>query len=117
MRIKTGTVRKANHRRMLKRAKGFRGRRGNCYKLAKRSVEKALKYSYRDRKVRRREFRALWNIRINAAARVHGLTYSRLINGLKRANLALDRKALAELAIHDAQAFGAVAEKARAALA
>lgn len=117
MRVKTGVVRKANHRRMLKRAKGFRGRRGNCYKLAKRSVEKALKYSYRDRKVRSREFRALWNIRINAAARENGMTYSSLIHGLKRAQIALNRKSLADIALHDAKAFAGIAAKARAALA
>jgi len=116
MRVSTGVVRHRHHRRMLKRSKGFRGRRKNCYKLAKRSVEKALKYSYRDRKVRRRDFRTLWNIRINAAARAHGLSYSKLIHGLKRANIALNRKSLAELAVNDQRAFAGVVAKAAAAL-
>jgi large subunit ribosomal protein L20 len=97
-------------------AEGFRGRRKNCFKLAKLSVEKALQYAYRDRRAKKREFRALWIIRINAAARLCGLSYSSFIRGVSQAGIDLDRKVLAELAYSDPAAFAVVAEKAKAAL-
>ena len=117
MRVKTGTVRKRRHNKFLKRAEGFKGRRKSCFKFAKRAVGRAQRAAYRDRRRKKREFRSLWIIRINAAARAAGISYSRLVRGLKAANIGIDRKILAELAAQDAQAFGAIAERAKAALA
>jgi len=116
-RVKRGVTARAKHRKVLEAAKGFRGRAGNTIRMAKQKVEKSLQYAYRDRKVRKREFRALWIQRINAAVRVEGLTYAQFIHGLKAAGLELDRKVLADLAYHDAAAFAAVVEKAKAARA
>jgi large subunit ribosomal protein L20 len=100
----------------LKLAEGFRGRRKSCFKLAKRAVEKALQFSYRDRRAKKRDFRGLWIVRINAAARLNGMSYSRFICGLTKANIELDRKVLAEIAFHDPASFAVIAEKAKAAL-
>jgi large subunit ribosomal protein L20 len=100
----------------LKLAEGFRGRRKDCFKLAKRAVEKALQFSYRDRRAKKRDFRGLWIVRINAAARLNGLSYSRFIKGLSNANIELDRKVLAEMAYSDPASFAVVAERAKAAL-
>jgi large subunit ribosomal protein L20 len=102
---------------MLERAKGFRGRRSSCFKLAKRAVEKAGQHAYEGRKMKKRNFRSLWIMRINAASRLSGLSYSRFMNGLKGAGIELNRKVLADLAANDPVAFASVAEKARAALA
>ncbi len=101
-------------RKLLKLAKGYWGRRSNVYTVAKHSVEKGLQYAYRDRRQRKRQFRRLWIARINAAARLNGTTYSRLINGLKHADVPLNRKVLADLAVNDAEAFTAVVEQASA---
>ena len=101
-------------RKILKQAKGYWGRRGNVYTVAKHSVEKGMQYAYRDRRARKRQFRRLWIARINAAARQNGTTYSRLINGLKKANVSLNRKVLADLAVHDKDAFTAVVKLAAA---
>ncbi|MFQ3623364.1 MAG: 50S ribosomal protein L20 [Acetobacteraceae bacterium] len=116
-RVKRGVTAHARHKKVLERAKGFRGRAGNTIRMAKQKVEKSLQYAYRDRKVRKREFRALWIQRINAAVREKGLTYSQFIAGLKAAGLELDRKVLAELAFNEPDAFAAVVEKAAAARA
>ena len=115
-RVKRGT--KARHRRkkIMKLAKGNVGGRRKLYRAARETVEKGLAFAYRDRRVRKRDFRALWIQRINAAARECGLSYSRFIQGLKQAGIEMDRKVLAELAIHDSQAFGQLAERVRAAL-
>tara|TARA_B100000676_G_scaffold269166_1_gene284901 strand:+ start:673 stop:984 length:312 start_codon:yes stop_codon:yes gene_type:complete len=102
---------------VLLRAKGYRGARKNVFRVANQAVMKADQYAYRDRRQRKRQFRTLWIVRINAAARVHELSYSRLIDGLNRANIELDRKALADLAVNDEAAFAALAERAKAALA
>ncbi len=114
MRVKRGF--KARHRRnrVLKLAKGFRGRRNGCYKRAVEAVERAMMQSARGRRVRRRDFRSLWIARINAAARLSGLSYSKLIHGLKKAKIALDRKVLADIAVADPQAFAAIARRAAA---
>lgn len=116
-RVKRGVTAKARHKKILKKAKGFSQARRRLFKTAKQAVIKAGQYAYRDRRVRKREFRALWIARINAGARLHGLSYSRLMNGLKLAGVEVDRKILADLAVADAAAFGALAEKARMALA
>lgn len=116
-RVKRGVTKHARHKKVLDLAKGYVGRSGHAYRPALERVEKALQYAFRDRRAKKREFRALWVQRINAAARAHGLSYSRLISGLRKASIEIDRKALADLAVHDAAAFGAVAEKAKAALA
>ncbi|MFO1377449.1 MAG: 50S ribosomal protein L20 [Steroidobacteraceae bacterium] len=116
-RVKRGVIAGRRHKKVLKKAKGYYGARSKVYRVAKQAVIKAGQYAFRDRRAKKREFRALWVQRINAAARVHGLSYSRLISGLKKASIEIDRKALADLAVHDAAAFGAVAEKAKAALA
>ena len=116
MRVKGGTVSRRRHKRKLKLAEGFRGRRGDCFKLAKRSVEKALQYAYRDRRAKKREFRALWITRINAAARLCGLTYSSFIVGVGKAGIEMDRKVLAEIAYSDPKVFSSIAERAKAAL-
>jgi large subunit ribosomal protein L20 len=116
MRVKRGYTSRRRHKRRLKLAEGFRGRRSDCFKLAKRSVEKALQYAYRDRRAKKRDFRGLWIVRINAAARINGLSYSALIRGLANAQVELDRKVLAELAFTDPASFAVVAERAKAAL-
>ena len=116
-RVKRGVVSHAKHKKVLEQAKGFYGRRKNTIRTAKAAVDKAGQYAYRDRKVRKRSFRALWIQRINAAARLEGLTYSRFMNGLERAGIEVDRKVLADIAGQDPAAFKAIADKVRAALA
>jgi large subunit ribosomal protein L20 len=115
-RVKRGVVAKARHKKILNKAKGYYGARSKVYRVAKQAVIKAGQYAYRDRRVRKREFRALWITRINAAARLNGLSYSRFINGLSKAGIEVDRKILADLAVHDAVAFSALAEQAKAEL-
>ena len=115
-RIKRGTVSHARHKKVLDQAKGYYGARSRVFRVAKQAVIKAGQYAYRDRRQRRRQFRALWIIRINAAARQFDLSYSRLIDGLNKANIVIDRKILAELAVHDIEAFGKIAEKAKTSL-
>lgn len=115
MRVKKGFKARRRRNKILKLAKGFRGRRKNCYKRANQAVERALDYAARDRAAKKRNFRALWIVRINAAARSVGLSYSRLIAGLTKAKVAIDRKILADLAVHDPAGFGAVAQIAKAA--
>ena len=115
MRVKKGVKARRRRNRILKLAKGYRGRRKNCYKRATQAVERALDYASRDRARRKREFRALWIVRINAAARNVGLSYSKLIAGLNKAKIAIDRKILAELAVADPAGFAAVANIAKAA--
>ena len=112
-RVKRGVTSKRRHNRILRQAKGYYGGRNNLVKTAREAVEKGWKYAYRDRKQRKRVFRALWIARINAAAREHGLSYSRFMNGLKQANVEIDRKVLAQLAISDPKAFGDLAELAK----
>ena len=116
-RVKRGVVAKRKHKKILKKAKGYYGARSRVYRVAKQAVTKAGQYAYRDRKVKKRMFRGLWIQRINAAAREHGLSYSRLINGLKKSNIDIDRRVLAELALNEEAAFAALAEKAKEALA
>lgn len=115
-RVKRGVQTKARHRRVLNKAKGYYGARRKVFRVAKQAVIKAGQYAYRDRRQRKRQFRALWIARINAAARINGLSYSRLINGLKRAEIEIDRKVLADIAVHDQEAFAALAEAAKVAL-
>ncbi len=115
-RVKRGVVARAKHKKVLAQAKGFRGRRKNVFRVAKQAVMKAGQYAYRDRRVRKREFRALWIARINAAARGLGLSYSTLMNGLRKAEIEVDRKVLADLAVHDLAAFAKIAEQAKAKL-
>lgn len=115
-RVKRGVAAHARHKKVLKLAKGYVGRSSKAYRPALERVEKALQYAYRDRRVKKREFRGLWIQRINAATREHGLTYSKFIAGLKAANIELDRKVLAAIAFEDTAAFGALVEKAKAAL-
>jgi large subunit ribosomal protein L20 len=115
-RVKRGVTSHAKHKKIIKAAKGYYGRRKNTIRVAKQAVEKAMQYAYRDRKNRKRTFRALWIQRLNAAVREHGLTYSRFIDGLAKAGIAVDRKVLADLAMHEPAAFAAVVEKAKAAL-
>ena len=115
-RVKRGVVAKARHKKVLGKAKGYYGARSKLFKTAKQAVIKAGQYAYRDRRQRKRQFRALWITRINAAARMHGLSYSRLINGLNKAEIEVDRKVLADLAVRDPEAFGAIAEQAKSAL-
>ena len=116
-RVKRGVVSHARHKKVLEQAKGFWGRRKNTIRAAKAAVDKAGQYAYRDRKVRKRSFRALWIQRLNAAARLEGLTYSRFIHGLEQAGIDMDRKVLADIAGADPAAFKAIADKVRAALA
>ena len=116
-RVKRGVVSHARHKKVLEQAKGFYGRRKNTIRTAKAAVDKAGQYAYRDRRVRKRSFRALWIQRINAAARLEGFTYSRFIHGLEEAGIEMDRKVLADIAGSDPAAFKAIAEKVRAALA
>jgi large subunit ribosomal protein L20 len=115
-RVKRGVVAKARHKKVLKKAKGYYGARSRVYRVAKQAVIKAGQYAYRDRRQRKRQFRALWIVRINAAARECGLSYSRFMNGLQSAGIELDRKVLAEMAVNDSFAFSQLAEKAKAAL-
>jgi len=115
-RVKRGVTSHARHRKVLKRAKGYYGRRKNTIRVAKQAVEKAGQYAYRDRKVKKRTFRALWIQRINAAARANGMTYGRLIDGLKKAGIDLDRKVLADIAVHEPQTFKSLVEAASAAV-
>ena len=113
MRGKRGVTRQRRHRKLLKQASGFRGSRGKLFRPARLAVEKSLVYAYRDRRQRKRQFRALWIARINAAAREHDLSYSRFMHGLKEAGVEMDRKVLAELAVSDPKAFGVLAELVR----
>lgn len=114
--VKRGVTKRARHRKVLKLAKGFRGRAGNCYRIAVNRVEHGLQYAYRDRRNKKRTFRALWIQRINAAARDNGLVYSTFMSGLSKAGVTLDRKALADIAVHDTALFAALAKQAEAAL-
>ncbi len=115
-RVKRGVTAHAKHKKVLKAAKGFYGRRKNTIRIAKQAVEKSLQYAYRDRKVKKRNFRALWVQRINAGVREHGLTYARFIDGLNKAGIEIDRKVLSDMAIHEPQAFAALVDKAKVAL-
>ncbi len=115
-RVKGGATARARHKKVLNKAKGYYGARSKLYKTANQAVTKAGQYAYRDRRQRKRQFRALWIARINAAARLHDLSYSRFINGLNRASIEIDRKILADLAVHDPDAFGALAAQAKASL-
>lgn len=115
-RVKRGVTARARHKKVLALAKGYRGRRKNVYRVAKQAVMKAGQYAYRDRRQRKRQFRRLWIARINAAARIYGLSYSKFMNGLKRATIEVDRKVLADLAVFDIKAFEQLVEKAKAAL-
>ncbi len=115
-RVKGGTASINRHKKVLKLASGFRGRSNNCFRIALERLEKALQYAYRDRRNKKRDFRGLWIQRINAGARLHGLTYSKMMGGLKKAGITLDRKVLSDIAIHDAAGFGALAAQAKAAL-
>ncbi len=115
-RVKRGVTTHARHRKVIKKAKGYYGRRKNTFRVANQAVEKAGQYAYRDRRVRKRNFRALWIQRINAACRELELTYGRFINGLSKAGVEVDRKVLADLAVHEPDAFKALVEKAKAAL-
>ena len=116
-RVKRGVVAHRRHKKILKQAKGYYGARSRVFRVAKQAVTKAGQYAYRDRRQRKRQFRSLWITRINAQSRANGLSYSRLINGLKKADITLDRRVLADLAVHDKPAFSAVVEQAKAALA
>ena len=111
-RIKRGVVARAKHKKILNQAKGFRGARSRVFRVAKQAVIKSLQYAYRDRRNKKRVFRRLWIARINAASRAHGLSYSRFMNGLKQANIDLDRKALADIAVNDQPAFKALVDRA-----
>ena len=116
MRVKTGVVRRRRHKKLLKQAKGFYSGRRKHFRKAKEQLERSLVYAYRDRRQKKRDFRRLWIIRINAACRLNDISYSRFINGLKKANIELDRKILADLAMNDAPAFAKVVEASKAAL-
>jgi len=115
-RVRRGVTARARHKKVLARAKGYRGARSRIFRVANQAVNRAGQYAYRDRRQRKREFRALWIVRINAAARECGLSYSRFMNGLKRASIDVDRKVLADIAVHDKQTFVALADKARQSL-
>ena len=115
-RVKRGVTSHAKHKKVLKAAKGFYGRRKNTIRIAKQAVEKSMQYAYRDRKNRKRTFRALWIQRLNAAVREHGLTYSRFIDGLGKAGIEVDRKVLSDIAIREPEAFAAIVQQAKAAL-
>ena len=116
-RVKRGVIAKARHKKVLREARGYYGARSKTYKVAKQAVIKAGQYAYRDRRQRKRQFRSLWITRINAAARTHGLSYSRLIHGLSKAEIEVDRKVLADIAVYDPEAFAAIASAAKEALA
>ena len=115
--VKRGVTARARHKKVLALAKGYRGRRKNVYRVAKQAVMKAGQYAYRDRRQRKRQFRQLWIVRINAGARENGLSYSKFMNGLKKAAIEIDRKVLADLAVFEKAAFAQLVEKAKAALA
>ncbi len=115
-RVKRGVTARARHKKVIAQAKGFRGRRGNVYRIAKQAVMKAGQYAYRDRRQRKRQFRSLWITRINAASRELGLTYSVFMNGLKKAAIDIDRKVLADIAVFDKAAFARIVEQAKASL-
>ena len=115
-RVKRGVTARARHKKVLAKAKGYYGARKNVYRVATQAVTRAGQYAYRDRRQRKRQFRALWIARINAAARQFDISYSRLINGLQKASIEIDRKILADLAVHDIAAFGQLAERAKAQL-
>lgn len=116
-RVKRGVQANRRHKKVLARAKGYYGARSRVYRVAVQAVMKAGQYAYRDRRNKKRSFRRLWIARINAGARLNGLSYSRLINGLKKANIEIDRRILADIAMHDATAFGAICDKAKTQLA
>ena len=116
-RVKRGVIAHRRHKKILDRAKGYYGARSRVYRVAFQAVIKAGQYAYRDRRQRKRQFRALWIARINAASRLNGLSYSRLINGLKRANIVIDRRVMADLAVHDKAAFAALVNQAKNSLA
>jgi len=116
MRVKTGTVRRRRHKKILKMAKGFYSGRRKHFRKAKEQIERSLVYAFRDRKQKKREFRKLWIVRINAACRLNDISYSRFINGLKKANIELDRKILADLAMNEPETFAKIVEQAKAAL-
>ena len=116
-RVKRGVTTHARHKKVLKRAKGYRGRSRTSFRIAIERVEKGLQYAYRDRRAKKRNFRALWIQRINAGVREHGLTYSQFMNGVKRAGIELDRKVLADLAVREPEAFKSIVDQAQAALA
>jgi large subunit ribosomal protein L20 len=115
-RVKRGVIARKAHKKVLKAAKGFRGRRNNVFRIANEAVMRAGQYAYRDRRTKKREFRALWIARINAAAREHGMTYSVFMNGLKKASIEVDRKVLSDIAIFDKPAFQRFVEQAKAGL-
>jgi len=115
-RVNSGVQAHARHKKVMKAAKGYRGRRSTCFRTATQAVDKARQYAYRDRKVKKREFRRLWITRINAAARLHGLSYSRLMFGLTSAGIELDRKILADIAVRDAEGFAKLAATAQASI-
>ncbi len=115
-RVKRGVIAHKKHKKVLKAAKGYYNARRKVYRVAKQAVTRASQYAYRDRRQRKRQFRTLWIARINAAAREHGLSYSKFMHGLSKAEIEVDRKVLADLAVHDMQAFGVLAEKAKAQL-
>lgn len=113
-RVKRGVTARARHKKVLAKAKGYYGARSRIYRVAKQAVIKAAQYAFRDRRQRKREFRALWIIRINAAVRSHGMTYGNFISGLKKASIDIDRKVLADIAVHDKAAFAALVEQVKA---
>jgi large subunit ribosomal protein L20 len=115
-RVKRGVTARARHKKVIKLAKGFRGRAKNCYRIAVQRLEKGLQYAYRDRRNRKRDFRSIWIVRINAAVRQEGLSYSEFMHGLKGANIMLNRKMLSEIAIHEPEVFKNIVEKARSSL-
>ena len=114
-RVSRGVTAKARHKKILKRAKGYYGRRKNVFRVAVQAVERGMQYAYRDRRKRKSDFRGLWIQRINAGVRMHGMTYAQFINGLKKATIEIDRKILAELAVNQPEAFKAIVEKAQSA--
>lgn len=116
-RVKRGVTARARHKKVMDKAKGYRGARKNVFRVANQAVAKAGQYAYRDRRQRKRQFRALWIVRINAAARLNDMSYSRFMDGLKKAEIELDRKVLADMAVFDKDSFAALADKAKAALA
>lgn len=115
-RVKRGVTKRARHKKIIQLAKGYRGRAKNCYRIALQRVEKALQYAYRDRRTKKRDFRGLWVQRINAAVREYGLVYSQFINGLKVANIDLDRKILADIAVREPNSFKQIVEKVKTVL-
>ena len=114
-RVSRGVTTKAKHKKVLKKAKGYYGRRKNVFRVAVQTVERSMQYAYRDRRNRKRDFRGLWIQRINAGARLHGMTYSQFMNGLKKATIEIDRKVLAELAVNQPETFKTLVEKAQSA--